>query len=221
MSNLGHRYYQPGMGRWMSRDPIEEEGGMNIYGFVADNPIGLIDDSGMKVFGGTWDMFLNYFGFAPESGQLSGEILAKIKNSQHMKDWKKWAEIGLRSKLECCKDGNARIPHNSTEDIDDVLPLGLTLGGSSSGGNWQTLEISDCKWKCGGPSGGPCDCTAKCTITVTISKYYTFNKGFNPANSKWPIWLANWLAWMNNYFQDPSFNVNGTVTDAWDWAGKK
>lgn len=30
----GFRYYDPGTGRWVSRDPIEEEGGSNLYGFV-------------------------------------------------------------------------------------------------------------------------------------------------------------------------------------------
>ena len=30
----GYRYYDPLTGRWPSRDPIEEEGGVNLYGFV-------------------------------------------------------------------------------------------------------------------------------------------------------------------------------------------
>jgi len=30
----GYRYYDPVTGRWPSRDPIEEEGGANLYGFV-------------------------------------------------------------------------------------------------------------------------------------------------------------------------------------------
>ena len=28
----GYRYYQPGVGRWASRDPIAEKGGRNLYG---------------------------------------------------------------------------------------------------------------------------------------------------------------------------------------------
>ena len=27
----GYRYYSPSLGRWISRDPIEEEGGVNLY----------------------------------------------------------------------------------------------------------------------------------------------------------------------------------------------
>ncbi len=33
-----YRYYNPKIGRWLSRDPIQENGGINIYGFVNNNP---------------------------------------------------------------------------------------------------------------------------------------------------------------------------------------
>ena len=42
----GYRYYNPQLGRWPSRDPIEEEGGLNLYGFVYNRPINLIDQLG-------------------------------------------------------------------------------------------------------------------------------------------------------------------------------
>lgn len=32
-------YYNPSTGRWLSRDPIEEEGGLNLYGFCLNDPI--------------------------------------------------------------------------------------------------------------------------------------------------------------------------------------
>ena len=38
MYYYGYRYYDPVTGRWPSRDPIEEEGGTNLYGFVLNNP---------------------------------------------------------------------------------------------------------------------------------------------------------------------------------------
>jgi RHS repeat-associated protein len=34
----GYRYYDPVTGRWPSRDPIEESGGLNMYGFCSNNP---------------------------------------------------------------------------------------------------------------------------------------------------------------------------------------
>lgn len=41
------RAYDPNLGRWLSRDPIEEMGGMNLYGYVGNNPVNLIDSSGL------------------------------------------------------------------------------------------------------------------------------------------------------------------------------
>jgi hypothetical protein len=42
-SNLAHAFYDPGHGRWVSRDPIEERGGVNLYGFVTNDSIAHID----------------------------------------------------------------------------------------------------------------------------------------------------------------------------------
>jgi hypothetical protein len=39
------------MGRWPSRDPIGEEGGVNLYGFVNNNPANLIDSLGNAPMG--------------------------------------------------------------------------------------------------------------------------------------------------------------------------
>jgi RHS repeat-associated protein len=44
----GYRYYDPVTGRWPSRDPIEEKGGLNLYGFVGNGVIGYIDYLGME-----------------------------------------------------------------------------------------------------------------------------------------------------------------------------
>ena len=44
-----YRYYNAKLGRWIKRDSIEEEGGMNLYGIVANNMINNIDENGLKV----------------------------------------------------------------------------------------------------------------------------------------------------------------------------
>ena len=43
----GYRYYSPDLGRWISRDPIEEQGGFNLYAFVNNDPINKIDALGL------------------------------------------------------------------------------------------------------------------------------------------------------------------------------
>ncbi len=45
--NYGFRYYVPELGRWPNRDPIEEENGGNLYRFVRNNPIFLVDYLGL------------------------------------------------------------------------------------------------------------------------------------------------------------------------------
>jgi RHS repeat-associated protein len=42
----GYRYYNPETGRWPSRDPIGEKGGLNLYGFCGNNPLMDFDPDG-------------------------------------------------------------------------------------------------------------------------------------------------------------------------------
>src|SRR5436189_2634301 len=41
-----YRAYDPELGRWLSRDPIGENGGLNLYKYGANSPIVHIDPSG-------------------------------------------------------------------------------------------------------------------------------------------------------------------------------
>ena len=43
----GSRYYSPSTGRWSRRDPIEEPGSKNLYGFVRNAPLARINRNGL------------------------------------------------------------------------------------------------------------------------------------------------------------------------------
>lgn len=43
----GFRYYSAELGRWLSRDPIGERGGLNLYGMVGNNAVNTIDWLGL------------------------------------------------------------------------------------------------------------------------------------------------------------------------------
>ena len=44
----GYRFYNPSHGRWLSRDPIGEGGGLNLYGFVGNDSIEGFDPFGLE-----------------------------------------------------------------------------------------------------------------------------------------------------------------------------
>ncbi|MBV6501894.1 MAG: hypothetical protein CJBNEKGG_04435 [Prosthecobacter sp.] len=52
----GFRYYSPELGRWLSRDPIEEEGGINLYGMVGNDPVNRVDVKGQIPLDTVWDV---------------------------------------------------------------------------------------------------------------------------------------------------------------------
>jgi len=64
----GYRFYNQSQGRWLSRDPIEERGGVNIYAFVKNNPRGRADTFGREDFDVVGKSFINGVG---EPGHLS------------------------------------------------------------------------------------------------------------------------------------------------------
>ena len=46
------RHLAPGLGRWLGRDAIEEEGGVNLHAFVRNDPIGSLDHLGLACCNG-------------------------------------------------------------------------------------------------------------------------------------------------------------------------
>ncbi len=52
--DYGMRWYDPNFARWLTRDPIGVKGGLNLYGFVGNNPVSYYDLLGLtekcKVF---------------------------------------------------------------------------------------------------------------------------------------------------------------------------
>ena len=46
----GCRFYDPLWSRWLNRDPIEEDGGINLYAFVLNDPVNWIDLLGLRTY---------------------------------------------------------------------------------------------------------------------------------------------------------------------------
>jgi uncharacterized protein RhaS with RHS repeats len=77
---LTNRYYDPGTGRFLNRDPISYAGGMNLYGYAGNNPTTYADSSGLAnkaeyigggaLVGGTI--------FAPVGAPVAGAVLGGL-----------------------------------------------------------------------------------------------------------------------------------------------
>ena len=50
----GLRYYSPGLGRWVNRDPIAEAGGVNLHAMVRNRPVDQSDPFGLTNDPGDW-----------------------------------------------------------------------------------------------------------------------------------------------------------------------
>jgi RHS repeat-associated protein len=48
LSYFGGRYYNPALGRWLNRDPIDELGGVNLYAYVGNDPVDRFDPLGQS-----------------------------------------------------------------------------------------------------------------------------------------------------------------------------
>jgi hypothetical protein len=74
-------FYDSNLGRWTNRDPIEEEGGINLYTFVENHPVSGIDPFGLAEVTKTGD------GFVIEVGKC--EIVRHIGHGNR-KGWPKF-----------------------------------------------------------------------------------------------------------------------------------
>ena len=71
-----YRHYCPSIKKWLSQDPIGEQGGINLYNFVGNNSIDRIDLLGM-VSACSMDIYVKH-GSADDSG---GDLGQQIKES--------------------------------------------------------------------------------------------------------------------------------------------
>ena len=75
----GYRFYSPSLMRWLNRDPIEEEGGLNLYGFCGNNAMCKYDKDGRAHFEvrrlSGLPAILNYSCFAQIIGIVPAMIL--------------------------------------------------------------------------------------------------------------------------------------------------
>lgn len=90
----GYRYYAPAIGRWLSRDPIGEEGGLLLYGFVDNDSINNFDNNGLTLVGG-----LN--GVIGKAGKACCKALKLKAVYDCLAGLKKQLDEGMKDKEDC------------------------------------------------------------------------------------------------------------------------
>jgi len=75
----GYRFYDPVSGRWPNRDPIAEEGGINLYGFAVGDPIANYDYLGLVDNDCTFTIAIGHG--LPPSGDTANSAVQKYLDS--------------------------------------------------------------------------------------------------------------------------------------------
>lgn len=122
----GYRYYNASTGRWLSHDPIEENGGDNLYGYVGNDSIDYVDPFGLEELVLSYDLAgdgITPFGVKRVSG-LSA-LLSDAKSRVGKCDCIKLLRIGA---------------HGYPGSINDNASPGLNITGNTFGNYERALQ---------------------------------------------------------------------------------
>lgn len=116
----GFRYYVPEMGRWLNRDPIEEAGGLNLYGFVGNDGVNEWDYLGLRRC-----RIMLYFGHGSVPGEPSYQMdraneflrLLDSNNLAYAKALKEWQQAGRRIAQADREGHEKRKPVNPNDSL--------------------------------------------------------------------------------------------------------
>jgi len=128
---FGRRFYDPILQRWINRDPIQESGGLNLYGFVANDPIDTIDILGY-CDPSLWDLFW---------GNMENNW------TQNLQDLGNGLELGAQ-KLENAADSFASDPVGFSSNFDSAAgnqiadAVAWALGGDETFANNVSAALS-------------------------------------------------------------------------------
>ena len=121
-----YRAYDSATGRWLSRDPMGEDGGINLYGYVSNSPVDMIDPDGL------WQVTLGAgYGFAAKLTFGFNEGKANFGGSLGY-------GIGLLGEYsDANKDPNK--PSNADDCSKNYASIGLGISGSLGLGPFASM----------------------------------------------------------------------------------
>jgi RHS repeat-associated protein len=163
----GYRFYSPDLGRFISRDPIEERGGINLYGFVGNNTLNAYDVLGkVAVINNARDALRHWKSKAGGKVQAGPHLIAAIKNSWAYNSNKTAATNDIAKQL-----GSVPRSQSSGSFQRPGGRIGVYVGSNAIGNIDLSTKKYTVKW-----SAGPIDSKiCKRTVKSTSSKTWTFH----------------------------------------------
>jgi len=75
-----YRYYSPVLGRWIKRDSIEEEGGVNLYNMAGNDTISKVDQNGLYICERKADQFVDTIAHpgGGDAGAMTRFLIKKV-----------------------------------------------------------------------------------------------------------------------------------------------
>jgi RHS repeat-associated protein len=145
----GARYYAAWLGRWVSADPIGIGDGLNLYIYVKNKPVKLIDDNGMDDSAppqqSRWDRFKSFAGIAGSIiKQQVTEVITGPPGSPPIRDFSHFFEVRGHPARQAFLAGQLGIPFqeptdtkgkkewNRGEDVNKAIALAGLFGGAAS-----------------------------------------------------------------------------------------
>ena len=106
----GFRYYKPKTGNWLTRDPIAENGGVNLYEFVYNNPNYYVDPFGLSWYNPTtWPRYGNWGGKGWSGGKSGKEKPVDSSDRCYRSHDKCWDSCDKKLK-NCLNKGKKKCP---------------------------------------------------------------------------------------------------------------
>jgi RHS repeat-associated protein len=143
----GFRYYDPVTDRWPSRDPMEEEGGLNVYAFVYNSPLDFVDNLGNAPLdhdfpkpGDRFDTYLSNPAAMPAltltgSGSITGSVTIIVWSPPPVYMTLS-ADLTLTHGKCCDKDTGKRRNYQTVKgSVNGDVVTGITTIGGSFGGS--------------------------------------------------------------------------------------
>jgi len=165
----GYRWYDPVEGRWTSRDPIEEAGGRNLYGFVDNDPIDWFDIFGKGKGKGSPGGNNRWRGGGGPTGQGGPRGVRKLpdvqppgqKGEKHpvvdfARDLAEWLldpggidTVNLRNSQQMCNEAWASLSEEEKKCVKCCVVVVNASTGAPTSARWSR---DDCETAKAGPN---------------------------------------------------------------------